>query len=173
MVNSACYKTGTKSERDADVTAFYECVLQPPPCPPRTAAILVLSLLLPAVGCYKSPVQNRGSISGEVKLNGQPISQGSILLTPLEGTQGTASGGEIKSGRYELPLAAGAAIGWNRVELRAARKTGRLVQKPMARKGVLIDEVVEMVPPQFNSASTLKVEVKPGNNTADFEITSK
>jgi hypothetical protein len=29
------------------------------------------------------------------------------------------------------------------------------------------------IPPRFNSASTLKVEVQPGDNTADFQVTSK
>jgi hypothetical protein len=36
-----------------------------------------------------------------------------------------------------------------------------------------LDDMVEAIPPQYNYASTLKVEIKPGNNTADFAITSR
>ena len=44
--------------------------------------------------------------------------------------------------------------------------------KPFAPPGEMIDELVAAVPPKYNSDSTLKVEVKPGVNTADFDISA-
>jgi hypothetical protein len=35
------------------------------------------------------------------------------------------------------------------------------------------EEMIEAVAPRFNSESTLKFEVKPGENTADFTVSSK
>jgi hypothetical protein len=36
-----------------------------------------------------------------------------------------------------------------------------------------IPEQAEAVAPRFNSQSTLKVEIKPGDNTADFNVSSQ
>ena len=133
---------------------------------------LLLVSLLVALGCGKDGA-NRGAISGEVTLDGQPFEQGSILFTPIEGTKGTVAGGEIAKGRYQLSGKAGPTVGWNSVEIRAVRKTGKMVPMPFPSRGKMIEEQVEAVPPRFNSASTLKFEVKPGDNTADFAVESK
>jgi hypothetical protein len=114
----------------------------------------------------------RGAISGAVNLDGKPLAQGSILFTPIEGVRGTVAGGPIENGRYQLSAAAGPAIGGNRVEIRAMRNTGKMMPKPFAPPGQMIPQQEETIPPKFNSESTLKVEVKPGDNTADFEVTS-
>ena len=47
-----------------------------------------------------------------------------------------------------------------------------MIPKPFPSRGKMTEEQVEAVPPRFNSASTLKFEVKPGDNTADFEVSS-
>jgi hypothetical protein len=135
-----------------------------------TLAILPAALLLLA-GCGGGDV-NRGEISGAVKLDGKPLEQGSILFKPTDGASGSATGGTIENGRYQCSGATGPAIGWNRVEIRAMRKTGKKIPKPFAPQGQTIDEQIEAIPPKFNSQSSLKVEVKRGENTADFEVSS-
>lgn len=129
-------------------------------------------LLLLATGCGKTD-SNRGSISGEVKLDGKPLERGSILFTPIDGTKGSVAGGQIEGGQYRLSNDKGLAVGYNRVEIRAVRKTGKMVQKPLAPRGQMIEESIEAIPPRFNSASTLKTEIKPGQNTANFEVASE
>jgi hypothetical protein len=138
----------------------------------NTRLNVCLVLLLIATGCAKTDA-NRGTITGQVKLDGQPLEQGSILFTPAEGVKGVVTGGEIKDGKYQLTGKAGPSIGSNRVEIRAVRKSGKMVQKPMAPAGEMVEEMAEAVAPQFNSASTLKFDVKAGDNTADFEVKSK
>jgi hypothetical protein len=134
--------------------------------------VICLGILLAGIGCGKGDA-NRGAIAGQVKLDGQPLEQGSILFMPMEGVKGSIADGEIVNGRFQLLGKNGPAVGWNRVEIRALRKTGKLVPKPFPARGKMVEEQVEAIPPRFNSASTLKVEVKPGENTADFAVESK
>jgi hypothetical protein len=133
-------------------------------------AIFPMMLLLLA-GCDGGG-KGRGALNGKVNLDGKPLAYGSILFTPMQGTHGTATGGPIENGQYQLSRADGPAIGWNRVEIRATRTTGKMIPKPFSPPGQMIPEQVEAISSKFNSESTLKVEVKPGDNTADFEVTS-
>lgn len=133
--------------------------------------VLLAAVIVAMPGCGNQGA-NQASVSGTVTLDGKPIEEGSIMLTPIEGTQGSVTGGTIKNGHYELTGKAGAAIGWNRVEIRAVRKTGKMIQKPFSPPGQTIPEKVEAIPPRYNSQSTLKVEIKSGDNTADFALKS-
>ncbi len=133
---------------------------------------LAVILLSAAIGCGKAD-SNRGSVSGEVKLDDKPLEQGSILFTPVDGTKGTVAGGEIKNGKYQLSGEKGPALGKNSVAIRAVRKTGKMVQKPMAPRGEMTEELAEAVAPRFNSSTTLSFEVKPGANTGNFDVQSK
>jgi hypothetical protein len=124
------------------------------------------------VGCSKGGAR-RGAIAGTVTLDGKPIAKGSIMFVPAEGTAGPVAGGPIENGRYQLPPDKGAAVGWNGVEIRSLHKTGRMVPKPMAPPGDMVEEYGEAVAPRYNLQSTLRFDVKPGENAANFEVTSK
>ena len=137
----------------------------------RLALALFPAALLLLTGCGGGNA-NCGDISGAVKLDGKPLEQGSILFTPMQGTSGSVTGGTIENGRYKFSGATAPAIGWNRVEIRAMRKTGKKIPKPFAPPGQTVDEQIEAIPPPFNSQSNLKVEVKHGENTADFDVSS-
>ena len=138
----------------------------------RLRLILFPLVLLLLSGCGRGPA-DRGAIGGAVKLDGKPLEQGSILFTPIEGTHGSVAGGKIENGRYEFSAKLGPAIGRNRVEIRAMRKTGKMVPKAFGRPGEMVPEQVEAIPPRFNSESKLTVEIKPGDNTADFDLSSR
>lgn len=129
-----------------------------------------LGVLLLGLGCNQSQ-SNVASIAGDVQLDGQPVESGSIRLLPLAGT-GSIASGQIVNGRYQISGKAGPAIGWNRVEINGSRRTGKTIQKPFPQHGTM-EETVEAVAPQFNSKSILKCEVTPGENTANFDVTSK
>jgi hypothetical protein len=138
----------------------------------RYAICLVVAALLFVAGCGRGS-SHRGPIGGEVKLDGKPILKGSILFVPAQGTKGAVASGSIENGRYRLAAEQGPAIGPNRVEIHAMRKTGQKVPKAMAPAGEMEDEYEEAVSPQFHSATTLTFEVKPGENSASFEVRSK
>jgi hypothetical protein len=133
---------------------------------------LLLATALVSPGCGNK-AGNQGEVNGRVTLDSQPIEQGSILFTPIDGTRGTVTGGSITHGRYELAGRAGPALGWNRVEIHAMRNAGQMVQKPFAPLGEMVESQEDAIPPSYNSASTLKIEITPGMNAADFEIVSK
>ncbi len=131
-------------------------------------------LIVPAIliGC-NGDTSNRGAIRGAVNLDGQPVELGMIAFLPIEGTVGVATAAEIKDGQYSLPAAKGPGIGRNRVEIRVARKTGKMIPKGLSSTGKMVEEQVEAAAPRFNAQSTLTVDVKSGENTADFDVASK
>ena len=133
--------------------------------------VLALILLPVVVGCGKDEVP-RNNVTGEVKLDGKPLERGSILFVPSDGTKGVVAGGSIDAGKYQLNSATGPVTGTNRVEIRAIKKTGRMVQKPMVPRGEMMEETAEAVLPRFNSNSTLKVQIQAGDNTCNFDVTS-
>jgi hypothetical protein len=137
---------------------------------PALACLPAVFLILAGCGGGSS---TRGAVSGKVALDGKPLVHGQILFTPIKGARGAVTGGTIENGQYELAAAAGPAIGWNRIEIRSTRKTGKMIQKPFAPLGQMVDEVAEAVSPKFNSESTLEVEIKSGDNSADFKVTSQ
>ena len=115
----------------------------------------------------------RAAVSGHVTLDGQPIDEGVIQFLPVEGTVGPETGGVIANGQYDIPQQRGAVVGKNRVELRASKKTGRKIQDPTGRPGVLTDEYKEVFPPSSNTNSSLVREIKDEPNTLDFDIRTK
>jgi hypothetical protein len=135
--------------------------------------MVCLGVLL-VFGCTKDNM-NRTAIGGQVKLDHQPLEEGTIRFMPMQGTKGSMAAGPIVKGQYRLSGKNGAAIGWNRVEIHAMRKTGKKIQKPFpAPQHEMTDETVPAIPPQYNTNSTLKFEVKPGDNKdVNFEVTSK
>jgi hypothetical protein len=126
-------------------------------------------VLLLGSGCGRAN-RGRGAVSGEVKLDGKPVEHGSILFLPMQGAEGREASGPIERGLYKLSAVA---IGQNRVEIRAMRKTGQKVPMPYAKHGETVDEEVPAVAERFNSASTLAAEMKPGDNVANFEVLSQ
>ena len=132
-------------------------------------SLLLLSSCLAAAGCSGD---RRAEVSGTVKLNGEPITEGSINFIPVEGNTGAGSGAEIRDGKYFIARDKGVSPGKNRVELRAFRENGKKVQDPTGKKGTLTFERVMAFPPEFNDRSTLVREVKPGSDTIDFDITA-
>ena len=127
-----------------------------------------LLLLLALLGCGHA--DNRASVSGEVRLNGKPIEQGSINFFPAGGVMGPSTGGSVVTGAYQV--LGGVVIGKNRVEIQSAGKSGKKVKSLMNPKE-LMDEIVELVPPKYNKKSELIVDVQPGKNKFDFELKSK
>jgi len=135
----------------------------------HTNAAFVCMLFL--AGC--GTAGNHAPIHGEVTLDGKPLSQGSILFTPLEGTQGVVTGTQITDGHYKIDEAKGPAVGRNRVQIQAVRGSGKMVQNPMGPKGELIEMYVGAIPARYNTASELEVDVHSGDNIADFNLQSR
>jgi hypothetical protein len=140
----------------------------------RCAPVIGIAVLLACAGCHRGGL-DRNAIGGSVTLDGKALATGGILFSPIKGTRGPVTGGAIENGRYQLPRASGPVAGWYRVEIHATRKTGKMVPAPFRHPGEneMIEEQEEAVAPRFNFESTLEVEVKPGENAADFSVSSR
>lgn len=111
----------------------------------------------------KSPgTPDLAAAGGVITLDGQPLGNVIVLFTSAAGM--SSFGTTDASGRYEVAYRSnlkGAAIGPSIVRI-----TTNLTQLPGAGYR-------DPIPAKYNTASTLKVEVKPGANTFDFSLTSK
>lgn len=130
------------------------------------------------------------TLSGTVKFAGEPVADGSIRLTPNEGTPGTGGTGKITDGKYSI-TSDGLKAGSHSVVIFAFRNTGRMVEAAGAEpesvgveegeeggeggeggaaKPVMEEEQEQYIPNQYNRNTTLTVDLKPGENTHDFDL---
>jgi hypothetical protein len=121
-------------------------------------ALATFSLLLSGCG--------RPSASGTVTFNGAAVDDGAITFT-LEGDDTAKVSAKIVDGKFTIP--SGLKSGQNKVEIFWNKKTGKQVDTP-GDAGVKRDETVQVIPVQFNTASTLKEEVKSGENKFTFDL---
>jgi hypothetical protein len=137
----------------------------------------VLSLLLLGglwSGCTarKYDGNQRFPLSGEVLLDGQPtIDRGAISFIPLGGDKQRVSGGLIVDGKYQVPEEKGANAGKYRVEIRWAKKTGRILKDALT--GEPYDERKEALPAKYHTNSDLTAEVAADKTVFDYKLDSK
>jgi hypothetical protein len=126
------------------------------------------ALLVIVAGCGSS---HRGSVSGGVTLDGQPVDGGIISFFPSSREGGSSACTTIAAGRYTVSGRGGPSIGVNRVEIRWSRKTGK--KMPGMMPGREQDELLEAVPARYNAKSELTAKIEPGKNELDFALKSK
>lgn len=131
--------------------------------------ILALALLA-AAGCGGT-TDGRSSVTGEVTFDGAPLESGVVTLIPAVGTKSPSAGAEIVKGRYTIPNSGGPQPGSFRVEITAQRKTGETRNEGGMVGTIEVTE--QFIPEKYNKSSELKLEVKSGENTQNFALTSK
>jgi hypothetical protein len=123
----------------------------------------------------------RAAVSGQVKLDGQPLASGTITFFPSGATKGPAAGGEIIDGKFSIPEHEGPVVGTNRIEVRSVQKTGRMVESPSAveadgpaTEGMLVEEYADVVPKRYNTYSDLERTIEPDvENQFDLRLESQ
>lgn len=132
--------------------------------------LLVLLVTTLALGCQgQQGGPARGALTGQVSFDGEPVQDGRILLIPIDGTKGPASGGAISEGKYSIPANKGPVVGKHRVEIKANRKTGKQTEAVPPATGT-VDIMEQYIPSKYNTKSTLTADIKQGANTADFDL---
>jgi hypothetical protein len=135
-------------------------------------------IILP-LGCTSSDQPELGQVTGTITLDGQPLTGVAVVFQPDNGRP--ARGMTNAEGKYELTYirqTMGTKVGSNRVEIAPSEEgeesndveTGDGEPQPTANTP---KPVKPMVPKRYNSQSELKVDVKPGDNTFDFQLESK
>lgn len=124
-------------------------------------AVLVMAGLVTGGGCGGAAgTIPRGAVEGTVTLDGAALPDGVIRFTPTAGTTGPMVEAQIANGAFSLPKATGPCVGTQRVEILSFRTTGRKI----VNEGVESDEIVQVVPERYNSASELTVTIAAGAN---------
>lgn len=118
-------------------------------------------------GCNQGPAREanpRYAVTGTVTLDGQPITEGEIIF---ESAEDASAGippaiGKIENGNYEVKAAPG------------TKKVSVSVKVPDGPADVTgLQPTKETIPSKYNAKTTLTADVTEGDNTADFELTSK
>jgi hypothetical protein len=140
----------------------------------RVSLIGLAVVLASAVGCSDDD-EGRMVVSGTVKLKGQPIPDGAIIIfEPLE-SQGTGATQPLAGGTYTLPRQYGLKPGKYLVRITAG--DGKTAVNPVdsgeppgpSGGSNIISK--ELVPPDWNVRSNQQITVtKGGPNKFDFDI---
>jgi hypothetical protein len=137
----------------------------------RTHALTLAGVVL-VLGCGDAKV---ATVSGTVTLDAKPLPNalvsfqptGEGALNPGPGSTGRTDG----QGEYSLQLIGGgrgAVVGRHKVQVSCPVDDGKTNPDEDRRT-----KRQDRVPPQYNVKSTLTFEVKPGQNTANFDLASK
>ena len=112
-------------------------------------------------GCNNGPEFH--TFTGSVTYQGKPVAEGEIIFADVNGLQATAHG-TIKNGKYTLETLEGE----KKVRITARQKTGEMITGAM---GAEYPEEIDLIPAQYNSATTLSVKVDPsGELSKDFDL---
>lgn len=136
------------------------------------AGLGVALCLVGVLGCGKSALPPRARVTGQVTLDGKPLTSGTILFVPdtAQGTSGPPAIGFIDpQGRYELTtdrdsFGDGAVLGRHKVSIEA---------RDSVEPGAVSQS---LVPPVYANPETsgLVAEVQAGRvNTIDFGLSSQ
>jgi hypothetical protein len=127
---------------------------------PLLAAVVVL-----LAGCSAN---HTAVVTGTVRVDGEPLEKGSISFVPVDG-QGVTAGGEILDGKY---IVAKASPGTMTVQIRYPKVAGqkKLYDTP---DSPIRNVFREALPAKYNDRTELRLEVQPGNNEKDWDLSLK
>jgi hypothetical protein len=134
----------------------------------RSAIVFMVSAAL--AGC-SDPYGGRKEVSGTVKLQGQPVKDGSIIFLPLDSKE-TQGGAQIIQGEYKMTQQNGLKPGKYLVRLTAGDgKTLAAGEQAGAPGGSTNIVSMDLIPEEWNTKSKHEVEIKSdGANRFDFDI---
>jgi hypothetical protein len=126
--------------------------------------VVSLVLLSLATGCADP---NEATLGGTVTIDGQSAKEGSIAFFPIDGESRT-TGAKIVDGKYNAAVP----LGKTRIEIRVPKVVGqrKLYDTPNSETQPILQEVL---PAKYNNQSELQLEIKPGKNEKNFELTTK
>lgn len=106
------------------------------------------------------------SVAGRVEFNGKPIESGAIRFVTHDKTPGLGGIAPISDGKYAITTE-GMFSGKYLVMISGFRKTGRVLKID----GNEVEEKLQYVPSKYNTNATEVLELEPGDNARDFQLT--
>lgn len=137
-----------------------------------TIIFSALTMSLTACSGSNKDSPERAAISGLVKFKGKPVEDGMITFSPVAPTVGPSTGAKIIKGAYSISKESGPVVGTNLVAVTAYQKTGKKIEAGTPNPpGTMVDELVPLIPKEFNTQSKLTVQVDTGDNAnTDFDL---
>ncbi|TWT78312.1 hypothetical protein Pla123a_11030 [Posidoniimonas polymericola] len=139
----------------------------------KTRYRLVLAWLpMLLAGCAEPPT---AIPSGAVTANGQPVELGTIMFAPTEsgttpeGVKRKPVSAGIDQGRYSVTVTQKMPPGDYKVIVIGQRRTGRKLS-PEPGAPATEDELVDFLPPKFNTQTQLVETIGEGESTVDFNL---
>lgn len=132
-----------------------------------------LGLICLVCGCGEGNPLGRKPISGTVTLDGAPVPHGNISFQPLQ-QGGVGSGSAITDGEFSISEEQGLPVGNYQVMIYASDPS-IAVLPPGGMPGDDVPTPVELVPPEWNTKTTQKIEVtaEGPHDEYKFEIKTK
>lgn len=126
--------------------------------------VLLAGLTFAGCGAAKKPFPT-ARLAGMVKLNGEPIQNGTISFVPSDGQVPTA-GAIIQAGKYavEVPL------GPKKILISAVQGTGRMQKTYDTPDSPTTEITEEIVPACYNTATTLEHNVTADQADLHFDL---
>jgi len=149
--------------------------LGPRSCMMQASMAFVL-LAAVVIGCGRGDGLQRVVLNGAVSYGGEPVTDGTILFVPCDGTTGPSTAVKIVDGRYRADSNGGIPLGTYRVEILAYRKNtaGRqpLGPAPQMNSSLHANAPQQYLPEKYNVRSQLKTTVEAGSKSAtqDFVL---
>ena len=133
----------------------------------RSCRALALAFLSVACGgCSTGPAV--GTVNGEVTFDGQPVKDGHVEFTPLDG-QGATAGAPIVEGKFKAENVPATKM---KVQLHGNKVIGKRKAYDTPESPVM-DDVVELLPHKYNVTSDITLDVKRGSQDVKYELKSK
>ena len=120
------------------------------------------------MGCTNTAGET-ASLKGTVKFKGELLPKGAIRLSTEDGTPGTGGLSPITDGVYEIKETSGLKAGKHLVIINAFKPTGRKIIVDEA--GTQKEEERQYLPRRYNDDSREHIDISPGENIKDFELT--
>ena len=109
-------------------------------------------------------------VHGTVIVGNQVPDSGEVRFRPVEDTTRPVQGAPIVAGKYKIEGRGGVPPGTYRVEIVAKKRTGRKVRQYNGFEMAMVDEEIQISPPQYaGDASPLKEDVG-GDGEINFEL---
>ncbi len=129
----------------------------------------LVGVVLLVAGCGGGDGLPRQSVSGKITLNGEPLKQGTIQFFPDDPAmeKPTSGGSPIEDGSYAISAENGLVPGKYRVSI--SSPSTEMSSDATPGSGANLPK--DLIPADYNVASTLSADVKAGgDNTFNFEL---
>lgn len=122
-----------------------------------------VALLISVCGCGNN-AQKLYDVTGTVTFDGQPVTDGEIILIPIEAGK-TPDAGPIKDGKFSVKTQAGE----KKVDIQAVRKhPTRTMPDPVTGTRPALESYI---PERYNKKTELTAKVGPGQKPLEFKLT--